>query len=136
MLEAIAWYDGNSFVDYDLSEDYEASRWIVGGEPRLAGTRRVAQKQPNRWGLYDMLGNVYEWCLDDMRSYGSEPVRDPLGPGVDEHRVIRGGSWIDGAMYIRAAHRDDDPPDMRNSNLGMRLCLGHALQGAGIPQPG
>ena len=98
-LDAIAWYSGNS-------------------EKK---THRVASKLANRWGLYDMLGNVWEWVFDGSgkyrRSYEANPVRT-----VGTFRVVRGGSWINNARSCRAAFRDDYlVADNRFSNLGFRL---------------
>ena len=97
-LDNAAWYDKNS-----------------GRAPHPVG-----QKQPNAWGLYDMLGNVYEWTGD---WYGTYPgrVTDPLGPATGSNRVIRGGSWSIYASNARAAGRGNDPPGNRSSDLGFRL---------------
>jgi formylglycine-generating enzyme required for sulfatase activity len=98
-LEAIAWYEGNS-----------------GSE-----THAVGQLQPNAWGLYDMLGNVDEWCYDGRRDYTETVQVDPVGPteaGV--LRIIRGGSWNASALSVRAAFHYWYPPGGASVYLGFR----------------
>ena len=68
-------------------------------------THPVGQKQPNRWGLYDMLGNVDEWCSDYFGDYPRVPVIDPTGPESSSHRVLRGGCWFDVAKHCRVGSR-------------------------------
>jgi sulfatase modifying factor 1 len=76
---------------------------------------------PNRWGLYDMLGNVFEWCRDGRREYSAKPVSDPVGPvEASARRVIRGGSWDSDARVVRAAYRGWDHPAIRDVGLGFR----------------
>ncbi len=123
-LDAIAWYGGNSGHDFDLEKGWDSSRWPEKQYPHTkAGTRKVGLKLPNGWGLYDMLGNVWQWCLDGWRNYTNERIVDPIGPadaGAD--RVIRGGCWNDDARGVRAAYRYAAQPVYRGYDLGFR-CL-------------
>jgi len=131
ILDEITWYGGNSGVGYELSDGDDASKWPEKQHPRTrVGTRDVALKQPNAWGLYDMLGNVYEWCADAW-SYGQDydpgSVSDPFqadGP----YRVIRGGSWDSYARRVRAAYRRGNEPGLRYDYLGFRLARGQGLR--------
>lgn len=106
-LAAIAWYERNS----------------------RNRTQPVGEKQPNAFGLYDMLGNVWEWCQDrysDHPAQGEPSYSNPAqvkrsGPGWDSLRVFRGGSWGDGASYLRASLRGSFDPGQRGNYLGFRL---------------
>ncbi len=92
-------------------------------------THSVGRRQPNAWGLHDLLGNVREWVGD--RFSGDQPATprvDPQGPEDGPARVCRGGSWGAHARYVRAAYRDGDQPGYRYGSLGFRLSRG--------PQPG
>ena len=85
----------------------------------------VGSYLPNAWGLYDMHGNVYEWCLDWYQSdLGSDPITEPFGMSWGEYRVLRGGGWCYYANLCRSANRDSDGPDNGdNAGYGFRVVL-------------
>ncbi len=103
-LGEYAWYDQNA--------------WNVG----LAYAQPVGTRKPNPWGLYDLHGNVLEWCQDWWyRVYTTEAQIDPTGPATGSDRVIRGGDFNDGARLTRSAIRYYDDPDYRSYLIGARL---------------
>jgi formylglycine-generating enzyme required for sulfatase activity len=100
-LDACAWYWGNS----------------------LSSSHPIGLKKPNAFGLYDMIGNVSEWCHDWFGPYPAGPALNPSGPSSGNARVFRGGSWQEFPRNCRAATRMADDPGLRLYNLGFRPAL-------------
>lgn len=115
-------------VNYRGVWEYEADNW---GQTALKQTAEVKSYPCNSWGLYEMHGNVWEWCQDYWDGQlAQEPVTDPVGASTGAGRVVRGGSWGHGGGFVRSAYRYGDVAGYRYDNLGFRLALG--LQ----PRPG
>ncbi len=102
----------------DPNLDPLAWYWYNSGDE----THNVGQKQDNSWELFDMHGNVWEWCWDwyDGDYYEYSPVNDPTGPDEGSYRVLRGGGWYDLARYCRSAYRSSYSPDVSSYDFGFR----------------
>ena len=86
-------------------------------------THNVGTKSPNELGIYDMSGNVFEWCNNYRGDYSSNVQNNPKGPSTGSARVVRGGSWDYNTRYLRVSHRFNVTPAGRNSLFGFRLVL-------------
>jgi formylglycine-generating enzyme required for sulfatase activity len=101
-LKKVGWYNGNS-----------------GSQTHVVGEKKTA----NPWGLFDVHGNVWEWCQDLDAALGSESIKDPINLNNGDARVLRGGSWLNVAVYCRAAYRNWRAPGSRVINYGLRVCF-------------
>ena len=150
----VSWNDAVKFCDwlskkekktYGLPTEAEweyacragtTTAYFFGDDPKMLGdyawyydnsehnTHPVGGKRPNPWGLYDMHGNVWQWCADyyDPRYYRNSPDKDPQKLLGTDARVFRGGSWSHYAGFCRAAFRNRDAPGLRY-DLGFRVCV-------------
>ena len=99
----LSWYKANS-----------------GKSPHNVGT-----KSPNAWGLFDLHGNVWEWCRDSWEcwygKFSGDPITDPAGPAKGRFKIYRGGGWFAGASYQRCASRMRAKPDSKSPDIGFRV---------------
>jgi len=112
---------------YPWGDDIDPSRCNYLADPShklQRGTRPTGTYPPNGYGLYDMVGNSWEWVSDwyGATYYGSGDARDPSGPASGHLRIVRGGSWVnDDAMMLRCAYRHKVPPDTYAHSVGFRI---------------
>lgn len=109
----------------EIMDQYAWYRFNADFEIHPAG-----EKKPNAWGLYDMMGNVWEWCLDWYGPYPSDMQTDPAGPANGDERVIRGGSWAGRGEWLRSADRGKMPPDKGFHTGGFRIVRSEERTGA------
>jgi formylglycine-generating enzyme len=110
--------------------NYNGNRPYADGKQGLYREKIVAVRSlpPNAWGLYEMHGNVWEWCSDIYGGYPSEAVTNPVGTATGTNRVLRGGSWFILARHTRSAGRSFNAPGLQNFNAGFRVALGQRLK--------
>ena len=116
---------------FHFGETLDGTQATGGGKEK---TSPVGSYPANAWGLYDMHGNVWEWCQDWYAAYPKQSVTDPRGPEVGSSCVLRGGSWIDVAAFCRSANRGWFVPSGREFRFGFRLALAGANPNP-IPEP-
>lgn len=118
------WGSDASFSIVDLYAVYSNNSEIKGEHSPEYGTHIVATKKANTFGLYDMSGNVWEWCGDwhSAHYYGESSEVSPIGPVKGVKRVVRGGNWISGSSYLRSSQRLSDSPEYQYIG-GFRVVL-------------
>jgi formylglycine-generating enzyme required for sulfatase activity len=109
------------FYTGDGDGDLDKAGWYYGNSDY--GTHPAGQKAANAWGLYDMHGNVCEWCWDWYGNYAKGPTASPQGARLGDHRVLRGGTWFNGPKSCRSASRSSAVPDFSHHDIGFRVLV-------------
>lgn len=115
VLDPICWHEGNWNGDFGRQSHLVSNRQQIGPPPTRC-------KRPNSWGLFDMIGNVWEWCLDTEAEYPTSRAVDPIVKGAGR-RIPRGGSWYRLSRACRAANRGADDPGFRSNFTGFRVVI-------------
>ena len=114
-------YSKDYVYKYSVSNNADEVAWYRSNSGRT--TNPVKTKKANKLGLYDMIGNVCEWCNDWYGYYQSNSQTNPTGPSEGEYRVLRGGSWDYRDRFVRVSGRGGSTPESRYDNQGLRLAL-------------
>lgn len=150
-VEHVSWYDVQQFIaklntltnrefrlpteaewEYAASGGLKGNSYLFSGSNNIQevawygvtiGTNHVKSKKPNELGLYDMSGNVWEWCSDCFGYYNGHSQHNPQGPQTGTFRVFRGGSWSNSAKYCRITNRNFKEPTSKDNSIGFRLAL-------------
>jgi formylglycine-generating enzyme required for sulfatase activity len=118
-------WDFSQMKPKEFQKELSGGSWFANWDDGFPFTAPVGQFQSNSWGLYDMLGNVRQWCSDryDPNFYGRSPRKDPEGPKEGKARIVRGGSWFYGPRSCRCAARLESDPVGRMCDIGFRVVV-------------